>query len=250
MFPLKIQRLLGVPFASDFKIPPLLHYFIRPNLTGTDPAQIIQAAGKEKLPIEIKDVLLRLKEGGAFVRFSHDGSISEEEVEQRLKKYLREEQVKPWWSPARRMKANLVKGRPWVEDLYRIPTQRLKVEFVPKDPGSQAVELSQEQLYAFFRPYGKLTDITPQPFDSKVLPRYALLDFQLRDRAIMARNCMHGYEVTEAEGGGKAGTILRLGYEQKIKGHWIRDWLLNHPRIVIPALVALITGITVVIFDP
>lgn len=68
--------------------------------------------------------------------------------------------------------------------------------------------------------------------------------------AIMARNCMHGYIVGEAEGGGKKGTLLRLKYERKIKAHWIRDWLVNHPRIVIPIVAALVAGITVAIFDP
>lgn len=249
VFPLKIQRLLGVPFAYS-KIPKFIRYFVSPNLTGTDPAQIIKKVGKEKLPIEVNDVLLRLKEGGAFVKFSHDGTISVTEVEKRLNSYLHEEPTVPWWSPVRRMQVHLVKGRPWVEDLFRIPTQRLKVEFLPSKPGEQAVELSQEHLYEFFRPYGKLTDIVPQPFDSKVLPRYAYLDFRYISRAIMAKNCMHGYLVSEAEGGGKTGTLLRLTYEQKIKAHWIRDWLVNHPRLVIPVLAAIIATITVAIFDP
>ncbi|KAF2196832.1 hypothetical protein GQ43DRAFT_404308 [Delitschia confertaspora ATCC 74209] len=250
VFPLRIQRLLGVPFSSDEKIPKFLQYFVSPKITGTDPAQIIKGAGKAKLPIQIKRVLPRLKEGGAYVQFTYDGSVPTSELEKTLKKYLREEQVKPWWSPARRMHVNLVKGRPWVEDLFRLPTQRLKVEFIPPSPGAEAVELSQEQLYAFFRPYGKLTDIIPQPFDSKVLPRYAYLDFRNKPRAIMAKNCMHGYMVSQAEGGGKVGTVLRLTYEQKIKAHWIRDWLMNHPRIVIPALAAIVAGITVAVFDP
>lgn len=148
------------------------------------------------------------------------------------------------------MDANLVKGRPWVEDLFRLPSSRLKVEFVPSEPGAEAAELSQEQLYEFFRPYGKLTDIQPQPQDSKILPRYAYLDFAAIPRATMARNCMHGYRVAEAEGGGKMGTVLRLTYERRYKTHWIRDWLFNHPRIVIPILAALIAGITVAVFDP
>lgn len=66
----------------------------------------------------------------------------------------------------------------------------------------------------------------------------------------MAKNCMHGYLVSEAEGGGKAGTILRLTYEQRIKAHWIRDWLVSHPRVVIPAMAALVAGISIAIFDP
>jgi len=61
---------------------------------------------------------------------------------------------------------------------------------------------------------------------------------------------MHGYTVSETEGGGKLGTVLRLSYERKQKAHWIRDWLFSHPRIVIPILAAIIAGITVAVFDP
>jgi len=58
----------------------------------------------------------------------------------------------------------------------------------------------------------------------------------------MARNCMHGLRVLESEGGGKAGTELRLSFEQKMKTHWIWDWLMNHPRVVIPAVAALVAS--------
>ncbi|KAF2182691.1 hypothetical protein K469DRAFT_711363 [Zopfia rhizophila CBS 207.26] len=251
VFPLKIMKLLSVPFTSHDKPPAFLKYFTSPGVAGTDPAEILKnAASKETLPIKAIEVLLRLKEGGAFVKFTHDGTTKPSEIEKALKNYLKQEKIKPWWNPVRRMHVNLVKGRPWVEDLFRFPTPRLKVEFIAPEPGSEPVELSQEQLYAFFRLYGKLGDIITQPHDSKVLPRFAYLDFATKPKAIMAKNCMHGYLVTEAEGGGKKGTVLRLTYEQKIKPHWIRDWLVNHPRIVIPAIAAIVAGITVAVFDP
>lgn len=61
---------------------------------------------------------------------------------------------------------------------------------------------------------------------------------------------MHGYVLTEALGGGKKGTIVRLKYEAKIKPRWFKDWIFNHPRIVIPILAAIVAAITVAIFDP
>ncbi|KAF2878314.1 RNA12 protein-domain-containing protein [Massariosphaeria phaeospora] len=251
VFPLKIQKLLGIPFTSKDHTPRFLNYIISPSITGTDPTKIIEnASTKANISIQATNTLLRLKEGGAFVKFTHDGSTPDSELEKVLKQYLKENPVKPWWSPFRKMQVNLVKGRPWVEDMFRLPTSRIKVEFIPSEPGEEAVELSQEQLYAFFRPYGKLADIKMQPPDSKVLPKSASLDFARMQKAIMARNCMHGYLVTEAEGGGKKGTVLRLTYEQKIKPHWIRDWLVNHPRIVIPIIAALVATITVAVFDP
>ncbi|KAF2811697.1 uncharacterized protein BDZ99DRAFT_414202 [Mytilinidion resinicola] len=205
---------------------------------------------KDKVPVNVVEVLPRLKEGGEFVKFTHDETTSSDVIERALKDYLKEKPIKPWWNPFVRMRVNLVRGRPWVEDLYRLPTSRLKVEFLPSKPGEEAVELSQEQLYAHFRPYGKLSDIIPQPQDSKVLPKFAYLDFTAPRRAIMAKNCMHGYLVSDAEGGGKAGTIIRLTYEQKRKGHWFWDWLVNHPRVVIPAVAAIVASVTIAIFDP
>jgi hypothetical protein len=141
-------------------------------------------------------------------------------------------------------------GKPWVEDLFRLPSPRLRVEFLPTSPGGEVAELNQEQLYSFFRPYGKLHDIATQPSDSKVAPRYAYLDFAQKRRAIMAKNCLHGYTVTEAQGGGKLGTTFRLTYEKKARFGWLRDWIFGHPRIALPLFAALVAGITVSVFDP
>ncbi|OAL55575.1 hypothetical protein IQ07DRAFT_583042 [Pyrenochaeta sp. DS3sAY3a] len=248
VFPISIRKVLGLP------IPKFFDRLISPSMSGTDPSQIIaNVKAKRNLQITSTEVLPRMREGGAFVKFAYDASTSASEIEKVLQEYLRNEPVKPWWSPWRRMRAKVVKGRPWVEDLMRLPASRLRVEFIPGEPGAPAtdgVELSQEQLFQFFRPYGKLGDIVIQPPDSKVLPKFAYLDYSSLGKAIMAKNCMHGYLVTEAEGGGKMGTILRLKYEQKIKPRYIRDWIFSHPRIIIPILAALIAGTVAIVFDP
>ncbi|KAJ4369922.1 mitochondrial escape protein 2 [Neocucurbitaria cava] len=235
-------------------MPRILDRLVSPAISGTDPTAVIERAkAKRNLPITSTEVLPRMREGGAFVKFAYDGSTSAPEIEKVLQQYLRDEPVKPWWSPWRRMRGKLVKGRPWVEDLMRLPAARLRVEFVSGEPGApatDAVELSQEQLFQFFRPYGKLGDIVMQPPDSKVLPKFAYLDYSSIGKAVMAKNCMHGYLVTEAEGGGKKGTVLRLKYEQKIKPRYIRDWIFGHPRIIIPVIAALIAGTVAIIFDP
>lgn len=124
------------------------------------------------------------------------------------------------------------------------------VEFVPPEPGTAAEELPEEVLYSLFRRYGKIADIIPQPADSKITPRYAQIGFPGMRDTIMARNCLHGFVVNEAQGGGKNGTKLRLSYVQKEKAHSIWNWLTTHPRIVIPIVAALIAGVSVVIFDP
>ena len=164
---------------------------------------------------------------------------------------LEKHPIKPWFNPFRGVTAGLVKGVPWLEDLYRFPKSRMRVEFVaPSDGDGSAVELSQETLYSFFRRYGKIAEITQQPSDSKVLPKYAYVDYVSVRDAIMARNCMHGFVVSEVLGGGKTGTKLRLSYEQRVKAHHIWNWITSHPRIVIPIVAALLATLTVAIFDP
>ncbi len=195
-------------------------------------------------------MLPRFSEGGAFVKFRHDDDVSADSVETSLRAHLKQKRIRPWWNPFSRAHARLVRGRPWIEDLHRLPSARLKVEFLPAQPGAEAAELSQEQLYGFFRPYGKLADIAAQPPDSKVVPKFATLDFASMRRAIMAKNCLHGFRVPLSEGGGKDGTVLRLTYVPKVRFRWIKDWLFSHPRLVIPVLAAIIATITVAVFDP
>lgn len=158
--------------------------------------------------------------------------------------------LKPWFNPFRSIKARRVRGTPWLEDLYRYPSNLIKVEFVAPEPGQTPEELSEETLYSLFRKYGKIADILPQAQDNKTTPRYAHMAFPLMRDAIMARNCMHGFVVSETLGGGKNGTRLRMSYEKRVKAHSIWNWLTSHPRIVIPAIAALIAGVSVIIFDP
>ncbi|KAI9853185.1 MAG: mitochondrial escape protein 2 [Thelocarpon superellum] len=215
-----------------------------------DPINIIKRAVPPEIPLAINEILPRPRDGGAFVKFSHPAGITAAEIEGTVKAYLKSKPIKPWFNPLHPVRTFLVRGRPWLEDLYRFPSQRLRVEFVPTAPGGSAAELSQEQLYASFRQYGKLADIVVQPTDSKVMPRFALLDFARMRHAIMAKNCMHGYHVPESEGGGPVGTELRVAFERKAKPHWIWDWLVNHPRFVVPAVAAILATVTVAIFDP
>jgi hypothetical protein len=221
-----------------------------PRIGITDPMSIVKQAIPTSLPVTITEVLPRLKEGGAFVKFSHEPQIQLKEIEGTLRDYLKNNPIKPWFNPWRRVRTFLVQGKPWIEDLRRFPSPRLRVEFLPTAPGGEAAELSQETLYSLFRKYGKLAEITPQPADSKITPKYAFLDFKLTRYAIMAKNCMHGLVLPESEGGGKGGTVLRLVYEQRMKAHWIRDWIVNHPRITFPIIAALLATFTVAVFDP
>jgi hypothetical protein len=252
LLPINLQWLFRIPWTLEKVFPKLLDTNRTSAISAVNPVEVLDEASKANglSGIQVLEVLPRLKEGGAFVKFSHDENTNSEAVSDAVKTYLRQHKVRPWWDPLARVKSKLVLGKPWIEDLSRLPSQRVKVEFLPPQPGAEAAELSQEQLYSFFRPYGKLVDIIAQPSESKVVPRYAYLDFARKRKAIMAKNCLHGYTVTEAQGGGKVGTVFRLTYEKKARFGWIKDWIFNHPRLVIPALAALVAGITVSVFDP
>ena len=251
IFPMKLTWLSRIPFFNpDQSIPAIMKRLNGPGYALSDPPNIIRRAMPSSLPLRITEVVPRFREGGAYVKFSHDANVKAEELENTLKGYLVEKPIRPWFNPLRRVRAMLVQGKPWIEDLYRVPSQRLKVEFLPTSPEASAAELGQEQIYTLFRKYGKLFEITPQPADSKVTPRYALVDFDRMRFASMAKNCMHGFVVPPSEGGGKSGTIIKISYEPKYRAKYFRSWITDHPRIVIPILVALLTSLAVTIFDP
>ncbi|KAH7040406.1 RNA12 protein [Microdochium trichocladiopsis] len=251
LFPLKPSGLLRIPwFNPESDLTELLRRFENSSLGIMDPINLVKRAIPSEAPMKVTEIIPRLKDGGVFVKFQHPANVPAHDIEGLVTKLLAEKRIKPFFSPLRSVQAGLVRGVPWLEDLHRFPKARLRVEFVPPNPGGEAVELSQEDLYSMFRKYGKIAEITSQPWDSKVLPKFAYVDFALVRDAIMARNCLHGYVVSEAKGGGKSGTKLRMSYEERTKQHRFWDWMTNHPRIVIPVLVALLTGLTVVIFDP
>ncbi|KAG5951906.1 hypothetical protein E4U53_002027 [Claviceps sorghi] len=253
IFPRKLSALLRYPAETDRDITELLRRFYSSSSNGgggLDPFALVKRAIPDDMPLKVTEILPRLKDGGAFVKVQYNASISPRDIESTLLNKLRERPLKPWFSPFRGITARLVRGAPWLEDLYRFPSSLIKVEFVPPEPGATAEELSEETLYSMFRRYGKIADILPQPFDSKVVPRYAQIGFPRLSDAIMARNCMHGFVVSEAMGGGKNGTRLRLSYVKQEKAHRFWTWLTNHPRIVIPILAALLAAASVIIFDP
>ncbi|KAI1178258.1 RNA12 protein [Nemania sp. FL0916] len=251
LFPLGLSRLLRWPGHSPQNdLPGLMKRFENPSVGILDPVRAIKRTLSKGVPVTVTEIVPRSKDGGAFVKFTHSADISAKDVEAAVSKVLTENPIKPFYSPFRGVQAGLVKGIPWLEDLQRFPKNRLRVEFVPKNPGEEPVELAQEILYSLFRRYGFIAEISSQPWDSKVLPKYALVDFGFLRDAIMARNCLHGFVVSEELGGGKLGTKFRISYERRTRPHRIWDWLTNHPRIVIPVLVALLTGVTVVVFDP
>ncbi|KAF4510871.1 hypothetical protein G6O67_002727 [Ophiocordyceps sinensis] len=250
LFPIKLSAVLRIWSNTDRDLADLLKRFDNSTLGVMDPIRLVKRAIPADIPLKVTEILPRLKDGGAYVKVQHDASVSPSDIEGTLLRKLRQQPLKPWFSPFRGITARLVRGTPWIEDLYRFPASLVRVDFVPSTPGASPAELSEETLYSLFRRYGKIADILPQSWDSKETPRFAQMGFPRVRDAIMARNCMHGFVVTEAMGGGKDGTVLRLSYVRRVKAHNIWNWLTSHPRIVIPILAALLAGASVVIFDP
>lgn len=243
IFPFTLSWTCRLPFIkADEKI---AKYLERAD------SSIIKRALPETLPITILKRVPRVLEGGSFVKFAHDPSLSVKNIEASIKKSLDEKPVKQLFRLKRRVKASLVQGTPWIEDLFRFPSSRIKVEFLSTVLGGEAAELSQEELFSLFRPYGRLVNVNSQPTDSKILPRYAYLNFRAVRHAVMAKNCLHGVTVPQAGGGGINGTVLRLGYEHIVKTRWMRGWLASHPRTVIPFIIFLVaTTVSVLVLDP
>ncbi|KAL5594034.1 uncharacterized protein BROUX77_007381 [Berkeleyomyces rouxiae] len=217
---------------------------------GSDPISLAQEAIEISPNVEIIEVIPRLKDGGAFVKIKYKPGTDPKILAETIKLRLKEKPVRTWYSPFRGIDIGLVKGIPWLEDLRRFPGRRIKIEFMPKEANGTAAELSQENMYSLFRRYGKISEITSQPFDSKILPRYAYVDFAAMNDAIMARNCLHGVLVPTELGGGKDGTRLQTSYETNVRMRTFWTWITSHPRIVIPIVAAIVATITVSVFDP
>ena len=251
LFPLKLRVLLRIPFFNAEKsIADAFKHIEDSKFKSVDPAYVIKRAIPDTLPITVKEIIPLIKEGGAFVKFDHPAKADMRSIESDLQTFLRQNRIEPMYNPWGRVRAAMVRGKPWIEDLYRFPSPRIKIDFLSSSSNEPAAELSQEQMYTIFRKFGKIVDIASPPPDSKVLPRFATVTFKLTRQSVMAKNCIHGYVVPEAEGGGRGGTLIRISYERIIKAHWIRDWFTSHPRVVLPLLLAVATAITVAIFDP
>ena len=254
IYPLALSAILSRLPSRIVNVTPQVEEFMKKldlfENTTAQPETLVQQAIPSSVDAKPTKVMTRATEGGLFVKFTYGAKHGRKEIESLIQENLKQKPIRTWhtlWQPAR---AFLVRGTPWLEDLHRLPSKVVKVEFYPPISGEAAGELSEESLYTLFRRYGRLRDIRPQPTDSKELPRYAHLHFDNIRAAIMAKSCMHGYTVPPTEGGSKDGTVLKLVYKKKKRAGIMWDWLVNHPRLTIPLLAALLGTLAVWIFDP
>ncbi|TPX31816.1 hypothetical protein SeMB42_g07699 [Synchytrium endobioticum] len=191
-------------------------------------------------PFKVEKVDPNIKDGGMMLYFEYHGKCIREAVEV-IQAHLKQAKVAGPFS-LRRVRAFEVKGDPFIEDLeYRIPSNRLRVEFSGPDIGI-------ERLYKEFRVFGRITDIFPMPPSSKDQPRYAIVQFRKYRSAASARNCLYGEEF-QGEGT-NAPTKIRLTYERPLNEGMLWTWITLHPRLSLPVIIAILATLSYLIFEP
>ncbi|KAF9294546.1 mitochondrial escape protein 2 [Mortierella antarctica] len=175
-----------------------------------------------------------------FVHFSyvHPSSYTTKEalkeIESRCEQHLISHGHHMWFN-FQKVRAFLVKGSPFLEDMAsRYPNKRIRIEYTG-DPGGV------EGLYTLFRKYGKIVDIVQVP-PVKDMPKQAIVQYSFMRASTSAKNCLHGAELN--------GVKLNVTYESSLKGNVIWTWLSNHPRLSVPMGGFVIAGISFIIFDP
>ncbi|KAJ6547159.1 RNA12 protein-domain-containing protein [Mycena capillaripes] len=191
----------------------------------------------------VLDVKPYCKDGGVFVTFDFTASDPEDALKT-INAELQAEAKKsgglPSWLGGG-AGVWLVEGKPWIEDMRRFPSNLVNVTFYGPD-------IREERLYDLLRPCGVIRDIqepTPVPAGSL---RSANVTFDTLRAATIARNTIHGLEVTAP--GASSPTRLHITYSFPLDAHKIRDWLSSHPRIVLPIAIFLLGSLTYTIFDP
>ncbi|KAI9322119.1 RNA12 protein-domain-containing protein [Dichotomocladium elegans] len=193
---------------------------------------------------KVKTVHPRIKDGGALIEFTFESSPDEarvvaQKIVASVAESLHQHRASFNMQPIRTF---LVKGEPFLEDMVnRYPSPRLRIEFQ-----GDSKPVSVEKLYQKLREYGRLYDIAvyPNPHTSKEAPRYAIVQFTRIRAATSARNCLHGYVMNDST------TRLNVLYERQLRTNAVKDWIMDHPRITIPVVAALLAGLTYSVFDP
>lgn len=197
-------------------------------------SKIMEFASPKNNPIhglELRSTIPVKRDGGVFATFKVPISYSKAEVNSMIQKNTAEESSKTILSFVTRAAAFPVKGSPWIEDLRRLPSTVIKIKF-------EGQPLLEEETYSLFRRYGTIIDIFPPSNGGST----TTLRYRSFRGAICAKNCVSGMEVNN--------TVIHVQYQRLADEHMVRDFFVNHPRIAIPLLIALLSVVAVLIFDP
>ncbi|KAI5818602.1 RNA12 protein-domain-containing protein [Pyronema omphalodes] len=206
--------------------------------------------------IKLRQVYPQGKDGGVLARFEFENAKTLDDDILEIRKYLKEIKVRSGSTYLQRLQIKLnlsfwrrhcikafkVLGTPWLDDMDRFPSRKLKVEFIGGNGPPSIVQ--QEDLYRLFRLYGKIADIIPNTTPAGDLPRHAIIRFRNVRGATTARNCLDGYVHQES------GVKLRILYGRGKNTRRILDWIVNNPRLSFPLIMAVLGFFAVWVFDP
>lgn len=208
--------------------------------------QVMEFASPKSNPlpegVQIVDFVALQRDAGAFVKFSIPDGIPHKEVISQICNNVKVHKNRAKQSFYTYLLSHFyglypdaypVKGVPWIEDLRRFPSSRIMVKF-------EGPALTEEELYLLLRRYGAIMDIHPPTSSTP----YAIVDFKRLRSAICAKNCITGLKVNDAN------TTLHLLYVPIKRVNYITDFISNHQRISIPAILAVLATLAVIIFDP
>ncbi|CAR27808.1 hypothetical protein ZYGR_0N02940 [Zygosaccharomyces rouxii] len=181
--------------------------------------------------LELRSSIPVKRDGGVFATFLVPPEYTKAKVNSMIQQNTSKESTIPFLSFFTRAAAFPVKGSPWIEDLRRLPTTTIVVNF-------QGPALTQEEMYSLFRRYGSIIDIFP----SKGAGVPAKVKYRSFRGAICAKNCVSGIEIHN--------TVLHVEYERIVRGHMVNNFFVNHTRIAVPVFIALLSILAVLVFEP
>lgn len=181
--------------------------------------------------LELRSSIPVKRDGGVFATFLVPPQYTKAQVNSMIQQNTAKESSTPFLSYLTKAAAFPVKGYPWIEDLRRLPNRTIVVKF-------QGPALTEEELYSLFRRYGTIFDIYPASGTDNT----ARVKYRSFRGAICAKNCVSGIEIHN--------TVLHIQYEKIVQGHLISNFFVNHTRIAIPVLIALLSIVAVLVFDP
>lgn len=185
--------------------------------------------GEASIPgLKLIEIIPMKRDGGAFVKFFVPGSYAPGTVNAKIQKNVAAQGKKGLVNWISEPAAFPVKGSPWIEDLRRWPTREILIKF-------EGPALSEEDVYALLRRYGTIWDIKPGDGCARVL-------FKSFRGSICSKNCISGLKIND--------TTLHIQYVQKDTKNMLTDWIVNHTRISVPLIFALLAGLAVLIFEP
>ncbi|KAH3668064.1 hypothetical protein OGAPHI_001818 [Ogataea philodendri] len=185
------------------------------------------------LPLEIKSFKYIGRDGGAFVKFAVPPEMDTIEFNKQIMENVSDKYNDSILHYFIHTRCFPVKGTPWIEDLRRYPSPRIKLWF-------EGPPLTQENLYLLLRRYGVINDIIPPPTDSK--DPFTLVIYRSIRAAITARHCVTGLRIGD--------TVVHIQYSPIVKATLIGNFITNHSRIAFPLIFALFATFAVLVFDP